>query len=83
MGFKWVKSNKKKKKGLFSKALISFIIIANVAFTIAILFIFNHTGSEPSTLIASWFAFTTGELFTLASIKKKKINSNYEGGTEQ
>jgi len=32
-------------------------------------------GSEPAALIASWFAFTTGELWALAGIKRKEIHA--------
>ena len=49
------------------------IVITNVIFTIAVLAIFLQTGSEPATLIGAWFAFTTGELFLLAKIKRDKI----------
>lgn len=61
-----------KKKGRYSKAIISLVIALNTLFTIAVLYVFLKTGSEPSTLIASWFAFTTGELFMLSTIKKAK-----------
>ena len=60
-------------KGIFSKTLVAGIVITNVIFTIAVLAIFLQTGSEPATLIGSWFAFTTGELWMLSSIKKQKI----------
>ena len=63
----------KPRRGVFSKAIIGLIIAANIVFTIAVLAIFVHVGSEPSTLIAAWFAFTTCELVALAGIKKKKI----------
>ena len=66
-------------KGKFSKALVAGIVITNVIFTIAVLAIFLQTGSEPATLIAAWFAFTTGELWILAGIKKAKIK---KGETE-
>ena len=66
-------------KGKFSKAIIGLIIAANIVFTIAVLVIFVHVGSEPSTLIAAWFAFTTGELWILSGIKKAKIK---KGETE-
>lgn len=32
-----------------------------------------HTGAEPSTLVVSWFAFTSSELIATAFIKGKKI----------
>ena len=60
-------------KGKFSKAIIGLIIASNIVFTIVVLSIFVHVGSEPSALIAAWFAFTTGELWMLSSIKKQKI----------
>ena len=60
-------------KGIFSKTLVAGIVITNVIFTIAVLAIFLQTGSEPATLIGSWFAFTTGELWFLAKIKRDKI----------
>ena len=63
---------KKRKKGLFSKAIIISVILANVTFTIAVLAVFLKTSSEPSTLIASWFAFTTVEVWSLAKIKTTK-----------
>ena len=63
----------KPRRGVFSKAIIGLIIAANIVFTIAVLVIFVHVGSEPSALIVAWFAFTTGELWLLASIKKTKI----------
>lgn len=35
---------------------------------------FLRVGSEPATLIGAWFAFTTGELWMLSSVKKTKVN---------
>lgn len=61
------------KKGQFSKAIVTLVIAFNIAFTVAILYVFMRTGSEPATLVACWFAFTTGELWALSSIKKYKI----------
>ncbi len=57
----------------FSKWIVATVIVLNVLFTIAILYTFLQTGSEPSTLVAAWFAFTTGELWALSSIKKKEM----------
>ena len=59
------------KKGLFSKLIVIFIITANVIFAMKVFDVFTATGGlEPSTLIASWFAFTTGELWALSKIKR-------------
>ena len=81
---------KKKKEGQYSKALVTLIIFLNIIFTVAVFVVFARTGSEPSTLIATWFSFTTVELWSLARIKKKKIDreiseikyggSDYDGG---
>lgn len=67
-------TRKKKGKGQYSKALVTLIILLNIIFTIAVFVVFERTGSEPSTLIATWFSFTTVELWSLARIKKKKID---------
>jgi len=56
----------------YSKAVVTCIILANIFFAAAILAVFWHTGSEPTVLVASWFAFTTGELWALKDIKKEK-----------
>ena len=57
----------------FSKKIIVTVITMNVIFVTAVLFVFFHTASEPSTLIASWFAFMTAELW---SLKEIKVNEN-------
>lgn len=58
----------------FSKAIVTLVILLNVFFTAAVLYTFLIVGSEPTTLIAAFFAFTTGELFLLAGIKKREID---------
>lgn len=64
----------KKKQGRFSKRIVALVILLNVLFTAAVLYVFLMTnGSEPTTLIVSWFTFTTGELWMLSSIKKKEV----------
>jgi|LFRM01.1.fsa_nt_gb hypothetical protein len=58
----------------FSKKIVSLVVVLNVLFTIAVLYVFLKTdGSEPTSLVVAWFAFTTGELWMLSSIKKTKI----------
>lgn len=61
-----------KKKGMFSKIIVAVVIALNVAFTACVLKIFLSTSSEPSSLVAAWFSFTTVELWSLAGIKKSK-----------
>ncbi len=70
---------RQKEKNRFSKFIVTLVILLNVAFTAAVLYVFLHIGNEPTTLITAWFAFTTGELWMLSSIKKKKIK---EGNDE-
>ena len=67
------KNEKKGKKGGFSKAIISLVVLMNIAFTVAVLYVFLKTSSEPVALVGAWFAFTTGELWMLSSIKKVKV----------
>ena len=63
----------KKKKGGFSKFIITLVILMNICFTASILYVFLQTGNEPGVLVGSWFAFTTGEVWMLALIKKEKV----------
>ena len=60
----------------FSKIIVSLVVFLNVVFTMAVLYPFLKIGSEPITLISCWFAFTTGELLMLSSIKKKEIKND-------
>jgi len=67
--------SKRKKNNFskFSKFIVTLVILLNIIFTAAVLYIFLKVGSEPMTLITAWFAFTTGELWMLSSIKKSKV----------
>lgn len=66
------------KKYNFSKALIILIVLLNIIFTAAVLIVFAKTSAEPTALVGCWFAFTTTELWALASIKKTKIKKEDE-----
>ncbi len=57
----------------YSKLIVALVIFLNTGFTMAVMYLFLRVGQEPVTLIAAWFAFTTGELWLLASIRKKKM----------
>jgi hypothetical protein len=61
-------------KNKFSKFIVASVVVLNILFTISVLYVFMKVGNEPVALIGSWFAFTTGELWMLASIKKAKVN---------
>ena len=65
----------------FSKVIVAAVVVLNVAFTAVVLWLFLKTGNEPSALIVAWFAFTTGELFSLAWIKRKD-GSNENNGNQ-
>lgn len=58
---------------MFSKFIVVFVVLLNIAFTTAVLYVFLKTGNEPVALVGTWFAFTTGELWMLSSIKKVKV----------
>lgn len=70
---KSTKAEKKGKKGGFSKLIITLVVLMNIIFTSAVLYVFLKTASEPVALVGAWFAFTTGELWMLSSIKKEKV----------
>ena len=57
----------------FSKRVVALVILLNVVFAGAVLFVFLRVGSEPTTLVAAWFGFTTVELWALAGITKAKV----------
>ena len=59
----------------FSKWIVALVILLNAVFTVAVLFIFYRISAEPVTLIGAWFGFTTIELWALAGIKKREIET--------
>lgn len=58
----------------FSKVIVTLIILMNIVFAGAVLYIFAESGYEPSALIGAWFAFTTGELWALSKIKRAEAD---------
>ena len=64
----------------FSKWIVALVILLNALFTGAVLFVFLRVGSEPTTLVAAWFGFTTVELWTLAGITREKVRTNADSG---
>lgn len=66
----------KKKKFHMSKLIVPFVILSLFSFIgLAIYLQFVTQVELSSTLITCFFAFCTGELWMLASIKKTKIKS--------
>lgn len=55
----------------FSKLIVAMIIALNIGLRV---------GSEPTALIAAWFAFTTGELWLLSGIKREKLRRGNDEG---
>lgn len=57
----------------FASIVVLAVIGLNVWFTREIIALVRDISYEPTALVAAWFAFTTGELWCLSSIKRKKI----------
>ena len=61
-----------------TKWIVPFVIISIFTFTGLAMWVQIRSGIELSaSLITCFFAFCTGELWMLASIKKTKINNNF------
>ena len=60
----------------FSNKVVIAVILLNVLFTLAVLVVSWHTGQGLDSLVVGWFAFTTGELWTLGKIKRDKIGKD-------
>jgi hypothetical protein len=72
------KQQKKKRKLHLTKWIVPFVIISIFTFTGLAMYVQIVSGIELSaSLITCFFAFCTGELWMLASIKKTKINNNF------
>lgn len=56
----------------FNKIVITILIVLTMIFTAVVLYIFYCVGSEPMVLIGAFFAFVTGELALMASIKRNE-----------
>ena len=64
----------------FSKFIVMCIVLLNVVFTGVVLYIFFVRATEPTALIAAWFAFTTGELWLLSKIKREEEREKNKRG---
>lgn len=73
------KKQPKKKSFHIGKLIVPFVIVSIFSFTgLAIWLQFCGHMELSSTLITCFFAFCTGELWMLASIKKAKIKNHYD-----
>lgn len=71
-----IKKLKLKKHSRTSKLIIFFVIASIFTFTGLAMWVQIRTGVELSpTLITCFYAFCTGELWMLSSIKKSKLNN--------
>lgn len=59
----------------YSKVIVVLVILLNVGFVYFISELMKVVGFEPTSLIVAWFSFTTVELWSLASITKKKVET--------
>ena len=62
----------------YSKIIVVLCIVLAIAFTVAVLVLMAGGMDEPMTLIPSFFAFVTGELWALATIKKKEVQNGLD-----
>ena len=71
-----LKRKRMKSHSRTSKWIIAFVIISLFTYTTAAIWLQLRIGVEVSpTLTTCFFAFCTGELWLLATIKKTKINN--------
>ena len=66
----------------FSKLIVSLVIVLNVLFACAVLYIVWRGAQEPQALVVAWFAFTTAELWALAFIRRGEQNATRQSDTE-
>lgn len=66
----------------FTDIVLLILGIGTTAFTAAVLLIFADIGSEPSTLVASVFAFATAEAAICWRIYAKKRNIDIDETTD-
>lgn len=67
----------KEEKVNFIGWMVILAFVLNITFTTVVIYIFFYTGQEPHTLIAAWFAFTTGEIVVGGALQRKKYDIEY------
>lgn len=68
-----------KRKGLFSKVVISICIILIILYTMFCLYMQYKTGIQPEPqLTIAFFAFVATELWSLSKIKRSKNDNSKE-----
>ena len=66
----------------FSKWIVALVILLNVTFTGAVLYLCLKSSIVPDSLIVAWFAFTTGELWLLSGITREKVRKDADYGNQ-
>ena len=64
----------------FSKKVVIAVLVLNVLFTGAVLAVSWHTMQPVDSVVVGWFAFTTGELWTLGKIERDKLGRGEVNG---
>ncbi len=62
----------------FSKIIVFMIVLTVIAYTGINLWFFYNTGIEPTVLTGAFFAFMGGEVWALATIRKKEVEAGKE-----
>ena len=62
----------------FMSIIVILVIVLNAAFVAGVLLVNKEGGVVSDALIASWFAFTTVQLWNMRSIKVAKIKREGE-----
>lgn len=57
----------------YSKFMVTLIILLNIGFAAAVLFVNFKGGSVADSLIVAWYGFTATELWNMAKIKINKV----------
>lgn len=63
------------KEKSFSKTIVTLVIILNIMFTLSVLGLSYLGMPVPDSLIIAWYGWTTVELWQLATIKRKDIET--------
>lgn len=67
----------------FSSLVVILVIALNVWFAREVIELVRDSGIEPTVLITAFFAFTTGELWCLTDIKRRKIDKKGEASPNE
>lgn len=72
-----------KNKTRYNKKIVTLVILLNVAYVTAALYLTAHDHNVPDSLTNAWFAFTGVELLGLAAIKISEVVKGKKEGEEE